>query len=74
MVYYEPVKSTIDALGLAKVIINMVVHHHEVSESIVIDQGSVFILKFWFLLCYFLQIKRKLSIVFHLQIDGQIKR
>ncbi len=30
MVYYEPVKITIDALGLAKVIIDMVMHHDKV--------------------------------------------
>ena len=35
MVYYKPVKVTIDALGLAKVIINMVVRHHSLSDSIV---------------------------------------
>ncbi len=39
MVHYEPVKVTIDAPGLAKVIINMVVRHHGVPESIVTDQG-----------------------------------
>ncbi len=37
MVHYEPVKVTINALGLAKVIINMVVRHHGVPESIVKD-------------------------------------
>ena len=37
MVYYILVKITIDALDLAEVIIDMVVHHHRVSESIVID-------------------------------------
>ncbi len=37
MVYYEPVKVTIDAPGLAKVIINVVVRHHGVPESSVTD-------------------------------------
>ncbi len=37
MVYYKLVKVTIDAPGLAKVIINIVVCHHGVSESIVTD-------------------------------------
>ena len=36
-VHYEPVKVTIDALGLAEVIINVVVHHHGVPELIVTD-------------------------------------
>ncbi len=34
MVYYKPVKDTNDALGLAKVIIDMVVCHHGVPESL----------------------------------------
>ncbi len=37
MVYYEPVKVTIDTLDLAKVIIDVVVHHHGVPESFVMD-------------------------------------
>ncbi len=74
MVYYEPYKVTIDALGLAKVIIDVVVHHHRVPESIVTDQGSLFTYKFWSLLCYFLGIKKKLSTAFHPQTDGQTER
>lgn len=46
MVYYELVKVTIDATGLIKVIIDMVLYHHKVSESTVIDQGLLFIPKF----------------------------
>ncbi len=74
MVYYEPVKVTIDAPGLAKVIIDVVVRYHEVPESIVMDQGSLFTSKSRSLLCYFLGIKRKLSIAFHSQTDGQTER
>ena len=46
MIYYELVKIMIDISGLAKVIINMVIHHYSIFESIVIDQGLLFILKF----------------------------
>ncbi len=46
MVYYELIKVTIDTLGLAEVIINMIVHYHGVPESIVTDQSSLFISKF----------------------------
>ncbi len=74
MVHYKPVKVTIDTLGLAEVIINMIVRHHGVPESIVTDQGSLFISKFWSLLCYFLGIKRKLSTAFHSQTDGQTEQ
>ena len=74
MVQYEPVKVTIDALGLAKVILDVVVCHHGLSDSIVADRGLLFISKFWSLLCYFLGIKQKLSTAFHPQTDGQTKR
>ena len=74
MVHYKPVKVTINAPSLAEVIIDMVVRHHGLSNSIVTDWGLLFILKFWSLLCYFLCIKRRLSIAFHPQTDGQIER
>ena len=46
MVHYKPVKVTIDAPGLAEVIINVVVRHHGLLDLIVIDQGSLFTSKF----------------------------
>ncbi len=64
----------IDTLSLAEVIINVVVCHHGVPKSIVTDWGSIFTSKFWFLLCYFLSIKRKLSTAFHPQTDVQTER
>ncbi len=60
MVHYVPVKVTIDAPGLAEVIIDVVVCHHGVPESIVTGRGSLFTSKFWSSICYFLGIKRKL--------------
>ena len=71
MVYYKPVKETIDALGLIEVIITMVVRHYSLSDSIVSDHSSVFTSKFWFSLCYFLRIKRQLLMAFHPQSDSQ---
>lgn len=74
MVYYELGMVTIDTPALAEVIINKLVWHYGISDSIVNDWNSVFISKFWFLLCYFWEIKRKLFIVFHPQTDGLIER
>ncbi len=74
IIHYEPVKVTINAPGLAKVIIIVVVRHQGVPESVVTDRDLLFISKFCSLLCYFLDIKRKLSTAFHSQIDGQIER
>ena len=74
MIYYESVKVTIDAPRLAEVILDMVVWHHDLPNSIMSDRGLLFISKFWSSLCYFLDIKQRLSITFYLQIDDQTKR
>ena len=46
IVHYEPVKVTIDAPGLAEVIIGVVVRHHGLPDSIVTDRESLFTSKF----------------------------
>ncbi len=74
MVYYKPVKVTINTPALAEVIIKAVVRHHGLPDSIVSDRSSVFTSKFWSSLCYFLGIQQRLSITFHPQTDGQTKR
>lgn len=74
MIYYKSVKSTIDVAGVAKVIINVIVRYHEFLKSIINDRGSLFISNFRSSLCYFVNIKRNLFTIFHLQIDGQTKR
>ena len=74
MVYYEPVKVTINAPGLAEVIIGVVVQYHGLPDSIISDWGAMFISQFWSSLCYFLGIKRRLSTAFYPQTDGQTKR
>ena len=74
MVHYKPVKVTINAPNLAEVIIDVVVRHHGLPDLIITNQKSLFTLKFWSSLCYFFNIKRKLSTTFHSQIDGQTER
>lgn len=71
MIYYEFIKVTIDVPDLAKVIINIVMRHPSIIESIVTNQGSLFISKFLSLLYYFLGIKRRLSTAFHSQTNGR---
>ena len=74
IVQYKTVTVTIDAPGLAKVIIDMVVRYQNLPNSIISDWEAIFISKFWSSLCYFLGIKQQLLNVFHPQIDGQTKR
>ena len=74
MVYYEPIKITINVPSLAEIIIYVVICHHGLPNSIVTDKGSLFISKFWSLLCYFLGIKQRLSTTFYLRTNGQTKQ
>ena len=74
MVHYKPVKIMIDASGLAEVIIDVVVRHHGLPDSIITDWGFLFTSKFWSSLGYFLGIRRRLSTAFYPQTDGQIER
>ena len=74
MVHYDLVKVTIDAPRLAKVILDVVVWHHGLPDSIVIDRNSLFTSKFWSSLYYFFSIEQRLSTTFYPQTDGQIKR
>ena len=55
--YYKLVKIIIDALGLAKVIINVIVRYHNFSNSIIINRDLLFASKFLLLQCYFFNIK-----------------
>lgn len=74
IVYYKTVKFIIDTPDLAKVIIHVVMRYHNIFKSIVKDQGLLLLSKFWFLLCYFLGIKKRLLTTFYSQMDGQIEK
>ena len=74
IVHYKPVKVTINAPSLAEIIINIVMKHHGLRDSIITNWGSLFTSKFWSLLCYFLNIKQRLPFAFYPQTDGQTKR
>ena len=65
MVHYKPVKVTINALGLAKVILDMVVRYYDFLNLMVSDRGSLFSSKFWLSLCYFFDIKQRPSTAFY---------
>ena len=67
MVHYKPVKITINIPGFVEMIIDVVVRHHSLPDSIVINRGSFFTLNFWSLLCYFFGIKWRFFTTFYLQ-------
>ena len=74
MVHYKPVKITIHAPGLAEVIINVIICHHGLLNSIVTDISFLFTSKFWSLLCFFLGIKYPLSTAFCPHTNGQTEQ
>ena len=74
MVYYKPVKIIINLPRLAEVIIDVVICHHGLLDSIVTNKGFFFNSKFCLSLCYFLSIKWRLSTIFHAQTNGEIER
>ena len=74
MIHYKPVKITINVPNLAKVIIDVIVHHHLFLDSTVTNKNLLLILKFWVSLYYFLGIKRQLFIAFYSQTNGQTIR
>lgn len=74
MIYYKPVKIIIDALTLVKFIIKTVMRQYGLLDSIMSNQGLIFISKFYSSLYYSFQIKEKLLTAFHLQTNSQIER
>lgn len=55
-------------------IIHVVGYYYRILKSITMDLSLLFILMFCFLLCYFLEIKRRLFIAFYPPTDSKIKR
>ena len=51
-----PVKININALGLEKIIINIVIWYYSFLNLIIMDKSFLFILNFGLLLCYFFNI------------------
>ena len=74
MVHYKPIQTIITAPALAEVVLYVIVRPHGLLNSIVSNRGSVFTSKFCSSLCYFLSIKRRLSITFYPQTDSQTER
>lgn len=74
LVHYELIKVTINTLELAKVILDMGIQYHDMADLIITNKNSLYITKFWSLICYFFDIKQRLLTAFHFQIEGQTKQ
>ncbi len=73
MVYYKPVKVTINTPGLAEVIINIILWHYCLSHLMVSNCSWIITSKHWSLPSYFLRIKQRLLKAFHFQTKSQTK-
>lgn len=74
IVYYKPIKTTINIFGLKKIIIDVVIYYHSFMYLIITNKDLLFLLKFWLSLYYFFSIKKWLSTIFYPQINNQTKK
>jgi hypothetical protein len=65
-------KSIIDE-KIVKLFLDRVFHYHGLPKNIIFNHGPQFSSKFWKRLFELLDVKVKLSLAFHPQIDGQTK-
>lgn len=73
MIYYKSVKTIIVNSSLVEVIIDVVVRHHGLPDSIISNRCPVFTLKFRSLLCYFLELKKAINRILRLDRWANIK-
>lgn len=59
IIYYKLIKVMINLLNLADVIISIVIYYHNNFKSIILDQGFLFILKFFFSIILFLKYQKE---------------
>ena len=71
---FIPTTTTLNASGLAELLIDNVFAEHGLPVSIISDRGSKFTSKLWAAICAALKVKVSLSTAFHPQTDGQTER
>ncbi len=69
IIYISTIKD-LSIKKLANLLWQKFVSQHEMMQSIILNQDSLFINHFWITLCWHLEAKWKLSIAFHLQINN----
>ena len=73
MAHFVPCKKTITGEDKAKLFIDNIYRYHGLPDDIVFGRGPQFVSKFWQALFKILQEEIKLSLIFHLQKDGQME-
>lgn len=71
IIHHKLVQITINATGHPKIFIHKIIRHYSLLDSIISNQISVFISNCFLFICYFREIKQKLSAVLNLQIDSE---
>ena len=74
IIRFIPYRKTINAPKLAQLFIKQWIKDQGLLAKIILDYGSIFISKFWSILCFYLKIYQGLSIAFYPQTDSQTKR
>jgi hypothetical protein len=73
MALFLPVEDTIDAAELAELLYKEVKLRFRPPDRIVSNRDLRITSQFWAEICHYSIIKRRMSIAFHLQTDGQTK-
>ena len=71
---YIGISKTLNAKNFADLIWREFVCHHGMMRELISNKNLLFTNWFWSTLCWHLGVKRKLSIAFHFQTDGQTER
>ena len=74
MIKYIFVTIKIDVVTLTKIFYEKILFRFDTSTKIINDKNFVFINAFWFSICYYARIKRRLNIVFYFQTNDLIER
>ncbi len=74
MTLYIFVTKKIIAIELTKIIFDHVMIKYDASKDVVSNKEFVFTSAYWTDICYHMKMKKRLSIVFHSQIDDQTER
>jgi hypothetical protein len=73
-VEYIPCSKRVDGAELARLFVDRIYSRFGAPRGIVSDRGSVFTSKWWGAFCDYLEVKRRLSVAYHPQTDGQTER